>query len=162
MKFTTFIISVMLVSAAFAQVDDEVILDKPLAGGEAVSTETIVPDVVVPVGTASTAAPREQSITSEPINVDGVLVEKKRVVDPELEGIRNEIRKQKTELVLNKEKVKHYKALTKSVEQLSETTVEYLEEKKAAQAEIAEYNHKVKCLNEETPSKDCEKYSRRR
>lgn len=102
-----------------------------------------------------------QVLTSETINVDGYMAEKK-VMDPELESLQAEIKKQKEETILNKKKSKSYQELTKSVEKLSETTVEYLEEKNAAKEEIANYNNKVKCLQSEAPGPECDKYLRRR
>lgn len=100
-------------------------------------------------------------LTSETINVDGYMTEKK-VMDLELENLQAEIKKQKEETILNKKKSKSYQELTKSVEKLSETTVEYLEEKNAAKEEIANYNNKVKCLQSERPGPECDKYLRRR
>lgn len=108
------------------------------------------------------AQSEEQVLNSDPINVDGYLAEDKPVTDHELEQIRSEIRKQKNEVVLNKEKTKGFKELSKSTEKLSETTEEYLDEKKDAQKEIAEYNAKIKCLMEENPGKDCDKYVKHR
>jgi chaperonin cofactor prefoldin len=99
----------------------------------------------------------ERVLNSEPIDVDGYLAEK-QVTDHELEQIRSEIRKQKGEVVLNKEKSKGFKELSKTTEKLSEVTEEYIDEKKDAQKEIAEYNAKIKCLMEENPGRDCDKY----
>ena len=107
------------------------------------------------------AQTESQVLTAEPINVDGYLAEKK-ASDQELETVQAEIEKQKTETVLNKKKAKSYQDLSQSVEKLSETTEEYLEEKKAAKEEIANYNLKVKCLSAETPGPECEKFNRRR
>jgi opacity protein-like surface antigen len=101
-------------------------------------------------------------LNSDPINVDGYLAEDKPVTDGELEQIRSEIRKQKNETQLNKQKTKGFKELSKSTEKLSETTEEYIDEKKSAQKEIADYNAKIKCLMDENPGKDCDKYIRRR
>jgi outer membrane protein W len=101
----------------------------------------------------------EQVLNSAPIDVDGY-VQERSVTDNELEQIKGEIRKQKTEVKLNKEKTKGFKELTKTTEKLSETTEEYIDEKKTAQKEISEYNKKIKCLMEENPGKDCEKYVR--
>lgn len=111
--------------------------------------------------TATTVATESEVLTTEAIDVDGYLAEKK-TTDGELEGLHAEIRKQKAETVLNKEKSKSYVELTKSVEKLSETTEEYLEDKKAAQQEIANYNTKVKCMNSDAPGPECSKYVRRR
>jgi uncharacterized protein YdbL (DUF1318 family) len=102
-----------------------------------------------------------QVLNSETINVDGY-VKEKPATDGELESLHTEIQKQKEETVLNNQKAKSYQELSKSVEKLSETTEEYLLEKKAAQAEIANYNMKVKCLNAETPGPECDKFIRRR
>lgn len=107
------------------------------------------------------AQSEERVLNSDPIDVDGYLAEK-QVTDHELEQIRSEIRKQKGEVVLNKEKTKGFKELSKTTEKLSETTEEYLDEKKDAQKEIAEYNAKIKCLMEENPGRDCDKYVKNR
>lgn len=107
------------------------------------------------------AQTEEQVLNSDPIDVDGYLHEK-QVTDHELEQIKGEIRKQKNEVQLNKEKTKGFKELSRTTEKLSETTEEYIDEKKNAQGEIAEYNKKIKCLMEENPGKDCDKYVRNR
>lgn len=104
---------------------------------------------------------QEQVLNSAPIDVDGYLQEQ-NVTDGELEQIKGEIRKQKNEVVLNKEKTKGFKELTRTTEKLSETTEEYIDEKKTAQKDIAEYNAKIKCLMDENPGKDCNKYVRNR
>jgi septal ring factor EnvC (AmiA/AmiB activator) len=101
-------------------------------------------------------------VTSTVINVDGYVPEEKAATDPELQQIRSEIERQKTETVLNREKAKNFKVLKKSVEQLSETTEEYLSEKKDAKAQIAEYNLKVRCMQTEDTSSECAKYNRKR
>lgn len=111
------------------------------------------------IGTAAYAQSEEQVLNSDPIDVDGYLKEK-QVTDGELEQIRSEIRKQKNEVQLNKDKSKGYKELSKTTEKLSDVTEEYLDEKKSAQNDIAEYNKKIKCLMEENPGKDCSKYVR--
>jgi outer membrane protein W len=110
---------------------------------------------------AAYAQSDEQVLNSDPINVDGYLAEK-QVTDGELEQIKSEIRKQKNEVQLNKDKTKGFKELSKTTEKLSETTEDYLEEKKSAQKDIADYNAKIKCLMEENPGKDCDKYVRNR
>lgn len=99
--------------------------------------------------------------SNEPINVDGYVTEKQQM-DGELANLKQEIEKQKRETVLNRQKAKEYQVLSKSVEKLSETTEEYLEEKKSAKAEIANYNAKVRCLQEEAPGPDCDKFVKRR
>lgn len=102
-----------------------------------------------------------QVLNSEPINVDGYVTEK-AATDGELENLRSEIKKQKQETILNTKKAKSYQELSKSVEKLSETTEEYLEEKRAAKEEIANYNMKVKCLSADVPGPGCEKFVRRK
>jgi GTPase involved in cell partitioning and DNA repair len=106
---------------------------------------------------AVSAQNQPQVMDVEAINVDGY-VKEKPVVDHELKSIQEEIKKQKQEIVLNREKAKEFKVLSKSVEKLSETTEEYILEKRAAQAEIAEYNLKIRCLQDEFPGKECDKF----
>jgi hypothetical protein len=114
---------------------------------------------VIPVGTVQETA----SIEAAPINVDGYVKEKEKAPeDPELQTIRNEIQNQKKAIVLNKVKAREFKALGKSTEQLSETTEEMLLEKRAVQEEIANYNLKVKCLSEDNPGSECDKFVKRR
>ncbi len=104
-----------------------------------------------------------QLLETEPIDVDGYLKAKPQpVMDQELQTIQSEIQKQKKEIVLNKAKAQQFKVLGKSTEQLSETTEEMLLEKRAVQEEIANYNMKVKCLSNETPGPECDKFVRRR
>lgn len=129
------------------------------------SNEVIVPttgaDDVVSVGAPAPAT--EQVVESAPINVDGYMKEKEQPInDPELQTIRSEIQKQKKEIVLNKVKAQKFKELGKSTEQLSETTEEMLLEKRAVQEEIANYNLKVKCLSQENPGAECDKFNRRK
>lgn len=101
-------------------------------------------------------------VTSSVINVDGFVAEEKPATDPELQQIQTEIARQKIETTLNREKAKNFKVLKKSVEKLSETTEEYLSEKKEAKAQIAEYNLKVRCMQTEDTSSECAKYTRKR
>lgn len=115
----------------------------------------------VPQPGSASSAP-EQTVNSEPINIDGYIKKEEPIRDQELVQIQSEISRQKKEVVLNKEKAKHYNELSKSVEVLTETTEEMLEEKRAAQQQIAEYNAKVKCLQEENPGRECDKYVKRR
>ncbi len=118
-------------------------------------------DIDAEIAAESAGVETEEVLTSETINVDGYLKDKP-ATDGELEGLNAEIRKQKTETILNKEKAKSYQQLSQSVEKLSETTEEYLEEKRAAKEEIANYNNKVKCLTADAPGPECDKYKRRR
>lgn len=98
-----------------------------------------------------------QVVNNEAINVDGVVVEK-APSDPELESIKAEIVKQKQETILNKHKSKGFQELSKSVVKLSTTTEEYLLQKRAAHQQIAEYNEKVRCLQDDDPGRECDKY----
>jgi hypothetical protein len=102
-------------------------------------------------------AQASQIVTTETINVDGVLTEK-APTDQELENVKAEIRKQQQETVLNREKAKGFQQLSKSVESLSVTTEEYIIEKKETQKQIAEYNEKVRCMQDEYPGHECDKY----
>lgn len=136
----------------------------PVIGDEAADEEALAvepsQETIVPVGTATQ---KDQVLHSDPINVDGYLKAKEEVpTDHELQTVRAEIQKQKKEIVLNKVKAKEFKELGKSTEQLSETTVEMLEEKRAVQQEIANYNLKVKCLQTEHPGAECDKVLRKR
>ncbi len=116
-------------------------------------------EVIVP----TTAVNDTQVLESAPINVDGYVKAKEQpIMDPELQTIRSEIQKQKKEIVLNKVKARQFKELGKSTEQLSETTEEMLLEKRAVQEEIANYNLKVKCLSQDNPGSECDKFNRRR
>jgi outer membrane protein W len=111
--------------------------------------------------TTAYAQNEERVLNSDPIDVDGYLSEK-QVTDGELEQIRNEIRKQKNEVQLNKDKSKGYNELSKTTEKLSDVTEDFIDNKKSAQKDIAEYNAKIKCLMAETPGKECDKYVRNR
>lgn len=111
----------------------------------------------------ATTAVEDSVVESKPIDVDGYMRQKEQpVADAELSSIRTEIQKQKKEIVLNKAKAQKFKELGKSTEQLSETTEEMLLEKRAVQEEIANYNLKVKCLSQENPGAECDKFNRRR
>ncbi len=102
-------------------------------------------------------AQASQIVTTDPINVDGVLTEK-APTDQELEHVKAEIKKQQQETVLNREKAKGFQQLSKSVENLSQTTEEYILEKKETQKQIAEYNEKVRCMQDEFPGHECDRY----
>lgn len=154
-----FLMSILVMS--FNLFADE---ELPVIGGEneeevlAVGTATEnAADLPVPE-TASA-----QVLETKAIDVDGYYKEKQApVTDAELTGIRTEIEKQKQAIVLNKVKAQKFKELGKSTEQLSETTEEMLLEKKAVQEEIANYNLKVKCMSEEHPGADCDKFAKKR
>lgn len=100
-------------------------------------------------------------LNSAPITVDGFVTEAPPK-DQELIEINKEIDRQRKETALNRVKAKQFQALSKSTEALTETTVEMLEEKRAVQEQIAEYNEKVRCLQQEKPGPECSKYVKRR
>ena len=150
----------LLSSDLYAQVEAPVEAETQLEALVESESEELLP-ALPEQSKAEPQAVQPQVIEADQINVDGILPEKK-ITDGELETIKQEIQKQKTEVVLNKEKAKSYQELTKSVEKLSETTEEYMAEKNEAKAQIAEYNLKVKCLQEEHPGKECEKHVRRK
>lgn len=156
MKSMFFAALLILSSTTWAQ-EESPVLDPEEMQLEKLDLEAeeseILPEVEEPVAM--------KQINSEQINIDGVIPEPKQT-DGELEGIKQEIQKQKVEVVLNKKKAKSYKELTQSVEKLAEVTTEYLEEKREAQKQIAEYNLKVKCLQMEHPGKECDKFVKRR
>lgn len=110
------------------------------------------------------AAPANEDIrvlNSAPITIDGY-VKEEAPKDQELIEIRQEIERQKKEAALNRVKAKEFQQLSKSTEVLTETTVEMLEEKRAVQEQIAEYNEKVRCLQLEKPTPECSKHVKRR
>lgn len=101
-----------------------------------------------------------QVIETNAINVEGYLQESPQA-DDELKTIKAEVERQKKEIALQKVKSKSFKELSKSTVELSGATESYLEEKRAAQAQIAEYNQKVQCLQEEFPGKECERFRKK-
>lgn len=77
--------------------------------------------------------------------------------DSELEYLNQEIEKQHEQINLNKQKTSKYRNLRKTTEKLGNVTEQYVEEKKASQEVINEYNLKIKCLlDEEETDPDCE------
>lgn len=160
-----FISALLLLStSAFSQIDAPLEAETQAEAFVESESEELLPELPAQAAGPQASEPlaaKPQVIQGDQINVDGVLPEKK-VTDGELETIKQEIQKQKTEVVLNKEKAKSYQELKKSVEALSETTEEYLSEKNEAKEQIAEYNLKVKCLQEEHPGKECDKHVRRK
>lgn len=101
-----------------------------------------------------------QVIESSTINVEGYLQDTPQ--DAELNTIKAEVERQKKEIALQKVKSKSFKELAKSTTQLSDVTEQYIEEKKAAQKQIAEYNLKVQCMQEDFPGKECERFIRKK
>jgi hypothetical protein len=132
------------------------------AESKVINPTTAVATTAVADSAPEVAVGEPQAVNSAPINVDGYLTGPQKVQDPELLQIHGEIQRQKKEVVLNKKKAKTYNELSRSVEALSETTEEMLEEKRAAKEQIAEYNAKVKCLQADAPGPECDKYVKRR
>lgn len=85
----------------------------------------------------------------QPVNVDGEALEEE-VVDGELQYLDNELKKQDKQIKLNAKKTQKYKKLQNTTEKLSNTTEKYVEEKKASEKSIKEYNQKIKCLLDES------------
>ncbi len=127
---------------------------------DTVAPDELAPEIASPETTVDTESPH-QTVTGSTINVGGTLVEK-RVTDQELETIKAEIQKQRKETVLNREKAKGFQQLSKSVENLSVTTEEYLVEKRETQKQIAEYNEKVRCMQDEYPGRECDKWLKKK
>lgn len=110
----------------------------------------------------------EQVLNSDPIHVDGYLAEDQPVMDGELAGIRNELKKQKTSTQLNKEKSKDLGKLTNQTEKLLDSQDEYIDSKIESSIAIKEFNKKVeenqkklRCIMEESTDRDCAPYMKR-
>lgn len=110
----------------------------------------------------------EQVLNSDPIHVDGYLAEDKPVMDGELAGIRNELKKQKTSTQLNKEKSKDLGKLSQQTEKLLDSQDEYIESKIESTMAIKEFNKKVeenqkklRCIMEESTDRECAPYMKR-
>lgn len=110
----------------------------------------------------------EQVLNSDPIHVDGYLAEDKPVMDGELAGIRNELKKQKTSTQLNKEKSKDLGKLANQTEKLLDSQDEYIDSKIESSIAIKEFNKKVeenqkklRCIMEESTDRDCAPYMKR-
>lgn len=141
-----FFLSALLTLSAFAESDDLAEIEAEIDAEVALATP-----------------PNEdiRILHSEPITIDGY-VKNEAPKDQELVQIRQEIDRQKKEAILNRAKAKQFQELSKSTEVLTDITVEMLEEKRAAQEQIAEYNEKVRCLQLEKPTPECSKYVKRR
>lgn len=100
----------------------------------------------------------EKYLNSDPININGYVQEEAIVSDAELETVKNEIRKQKTAIIVNKEKKKSYNKLSKSTEKLADITEEMIEERKESQITIDKYNKKIDCLMAQGFKEGCEEF----
>jgi len=95
--------------------------------------------------------------SDKPLIVDGQGIEEEEVGDQELEYLDTELSKQSNQIQLNQKKTTKYKKLQKTTEKLSNVTEKYVEEKKASEGVIKEYNLKIKCLMDEAGlDPDCE------
>lgn len=97
-------------------------------------------------------------LNSDPININGYMVEEQPVTDGELENVKNELRKQKNAITINKEKSKKYNELGRTTEKLADVTEEMIDERKESKETIAKYNKKVECLMQENPGRDCDEF----
>ncbi len=94
--------------------------------------------------------------SDKPLNIDGQVTETEPATDSELNFINNELKKQKTQIYLNKEKSKGYKNLQNTTETLVGATEDYVTERKSSEAKIKEYNKQIKCLlDENAGDPDC-------
>ena len=100
----------------------------------------------------------EQYLSNDPININGYITEEAPVSDAELENVKNELRKQKTTIIINKEKKKKYNQLSKSTEKLADVTEDMIEERKESQVTIDKFNKKIDCLMAEGRKAGCEAY----
>ncbi len=96
--------------------------------------------------------------SDRPLNIDGEVAQEQPATDSELNFINNELKKQKTQIYLNKEKSKGYKNLQNTTETLVGATEDYVTERKSSEAKIKEYNKQIKCLlDENAGDPDCAK-----
>lgn len=114
------------------------------------------------------AQSEEQVLNSAPINVDGYLAEERPVTDGELEQIRGELKKQKMDTQLNKEKAKDYGKLSQQTEKLLDSQDEYIDSRIESSKAIKDFNKKheenqikLRCILEESTSAECDKYKNR-
>ena len=103
-------------------------------------------------------ANEEQYLNNDPININGYVQEEAVVTDAELENVKGELRKQKTAIVVNKEKKKKYNQLSKSTEKLADVTEEMIEERKESRESIDKFNKKIDCLMAEGFKEGCEEH----
>lgn len=100
----------------------------------------------------------EQYLDSDPININGYVTEPAPVTDSELENVKNELRKQKSAIVINKEKKKKYNQLSRSTEKLADVTEDMINERKDSQETIDRFNKKIDCLMAEGKKPGCEEF----
>jgi len=100
----------------------------------------------------------ERYLDSDPININGYVAEEIAPTDGELENVKQELKKTKAAIVINKEKKKSYNNLSKSTEKLGEEVVEMIEERQEYTKVAAENKKKIDCLMSEGEKEGCEKY----
>ena len=103
-------------------------------------------------------ANEEKYLNSDPINIDGYMTAAPVATDSELENVKGELRKQKSAIVINKEKKKKYNELSRSTEKLSDVTEEMIDERKESKETIDKFNKKIDCLMAEGQKEGCEEY----
>lgn len=96
-------------------------------------------------------------LNSDPININGY-VQEAPATDHELETVKNELRKQKQAIQVNKQKSKKYQELGRTTEKLADVTEDMIEERKESQQTIDKFNKKIECLMQENPGDDCAEY----
>jgi hypothetical protein len=69
----------------------------------------------------------EQYLNSDPININGYVQDDAPVSDAELETVKHELQKQKTAIIVNKQKKKKYNELSRSTEKLADVTEDMIE-----------------------------------
>lgn len=107
----------------------------------------------------------ESVLNSDPISVDGYLAQERPVTDGELEGVRNELRKQKNDTQLFKEKAKTYEKLSNQTEKMIEKQDEYVDSRIESTRAIKEFNKKfednqkkLRCIMEESDDPECDPF----
>ncbi len=100
-------------------------------------------------------------LNSDPIDINGYVTEEEAVSDAELENVKGELRKQKTAIIVNKEKKKKYGELSRSTEKLADVTEDMIEERKESQVTIDKFNKKIDCLMAEGFKEGCEEFVKR-
>lgn len=100
-------------------------------------------------------------LNSDPIDINGY-VKEAPATDHELENVKNELRKQKAAIHINKEKGRKYKELSRTTEKLADVTEDLIDERKESQETIDRYNKKIDCLMQANPTDpDCDEYVKR-
>lgn len=107
---------------------------------------------------SSAMANDEKYLNSDPIDINGYVTDAPVATDAELENVKGELRKQKSAIIINKEKKKKYNELSRSTEKLSDVTEEMIDERKESKETIDKFNKKIDCLMAEGPKDGCEEF----